>query len=715
MEVPADYRDPEGGIIRIAVNVHRATSPDNRIGYLFVNPGGPGESGVELVHDIPYGQFTDEVSAHFDIVGFDPRGVGESEPAFACGNPGEQFALLATIDGAIDTPAEIAAGEAAANLCIQSMGPVAGLLHSEYVARDMDEIRKALGADQISYFGFSYGSVLGVWYATLFPESVRAMVVDGADNPVYQATTQQERIDAEIEEFAPFADSLEQAVTACAGSECPIYNDSDPVGYFRQAVAKLDLVNAAADNHPRAGLYGVISTLYSEEDWPLLWQGLFELKESEDPSILLEFARRQLGSEPAAASFTDHVNCLDDWVLRPELDRTTRLDDSKIIDATLEEMFPLLAAMGLSFPSPCPFYDQFAPGPLEGPLDGGGVPILVIGNHSDPFTPFSQSEKLVTDTLSNGYLLETSHFNHIVYPDNNCVNDHVHGALIDGVYPGERRLFCEQEVGPPSPEQTVITTKTGPPPETEFASVSAGASHNCGVKTDGSVACWGQDLFGEGTPPAGEFISVSAGGPHTCGVKTDGSVACWGDDTLGQATPPAGEFISVSAGGPHTCGVKTDGSVACWGDDTLGQATPPAGEFITVSAGGPHTCGVKTDGSAACWGDDTLGQTTPPAGEFISVSAGGGHTCGVRTDGSVACWGFDYFGQSRPPAGEFISVSAGGGHTCGVRTDGSVSCWGDDTWDQATPPAGEFASVSTGGLHTCGVRTDGSVACWGFD
>ena len=89
----------------------------------------------------------------------------------------------------------------------------------------------------------------------------------------------------------------------------------------------------------------------------------------------------------------------------------------------------------------------------------------------------------------------------------------------------------------------------GTPPAGEFITVSAGASHNCGVKTDGSVACWGQDLFGEGTPPAGEFITVSAGGPHTCGVKTDGSAACWGDDTLGQATPPAGEFISVSAGG----------------------------------------------------------------------------------------------------------------------------------------------------------------------
>ncbi len=505
----------------------------------------------------------------------------------------------------------------------------------------MDEIRKALGADQISYFGFSYGSVLGVWYATLFPESVRAMVVEGADNPVDPATTLQQRVDEATEEAAPVVDSLEQALMACADPLCPIYNDGDPVGYFKQAAAKLGLVNSAADDNPEAGFLGVISALYSEEDWPQLWQGLFELNENDDPSILLDFARINLSPEPAATSFADHVNCLDDWVLHPELDRTTLLEDYIIIEATFEEMFPLLASMDPLFLSPCPFYDQFAPGPLERPLDGGGVPILVIGNHSDPFTPFSESEESVTDTLSNGYLLETSHFEHTVYPDNNCVNGHVHGVLIDGVYPGERRLFCEQEASPPSPEQTVITTKTGPPPETEFASVSAGGFHTCGVKTDGSAACWGFDDSGQATPPAGEFVSVSAGGSHNCGVNTDGSVICWGDDTVGQATPPVGEFISVSAGGFHTCGVKTDGSVECWGNDQAGHSTPPEGEFASVSVGDFHTCGVKTDGSAACWGFDDSGQATPLAGEFGSVSAGGSHNCGVKMDGSVSCWGDD--------------------------------------------------------------------------
>ena len=160
VEVPADYRNPDAGSIKIAVNVRRADHQDQRIGYLFVNPGGPGASGLELVQDSEFA-FADELMARFDIIGFDPRGVGASEPEFACGAPGEQLALLNSIDGDIDTPEETATGEAAANLCIESMGSVGGLLHSEYVARDMDEIRRALGAEQVSYLGYSYGSDAG--------------------------------------------------------------------------------------------------------------------------------------------------------------------------------------------------------------------------------------------------------------------------------------------------------------------------------------------------------------------------------------------------------------------------------------------------------------------------------------------------------------------------------------------------------------------------
>ncbi len=475
IQVPADYRDPEAGSINIALNMHRATSPDQRIGYLLVNPGGPGGSGLEMVAlakspQMELRPFADELVEHFDIVGFDPRGVelsfiseiffehvkgvdlrvlvgGGSWPEFACGGPGEQHDLLASIDLPIDTPEEIAAGEAAANLCIESMGRVGGLLHTEYVARDMDEIRKALGAEQISYYGASYGSAVGAWYATLFPESVRAMVVDGADNPVDQAANQQERVAEEVEEYVPLADALDRALAACADPQCPIYNDGDPVGYYKQAVAKLELVNTAIDN-PQGGLFGVITTvLYDESTWPDLWQGLYDLSENDDPSILAGYAMIQLlGSDPRGASFTSHVNCLDKWVLDPELDRATQLDDRPIFDAAIKDMFPLLAVMeGAFFPEACPYYDQFAPSPLEIPFDGGGVPILVVGNRSDRATSFGESEEFAVEVLSNGYLLETDHPTHIVYPANQCVNEHVHRALIDGVYPSARRVFCEED------------------------------------------------------------------------------------------------------------------------------------------------------------------------------------------------------------------------------------------------------------------------------
>ena len=444
VEAPADYRNPEAGSIKIAVNVRRAASQDERIGYLFVNPGGPGESGVDVVRDFYHEIFAEEVRRRFDIVGFDPRGVGGSEPEFACGAPGELLELLlAGIELPVDTPEEIAAGEAAANLCIQSMGAVGGLLHSEYVARDMDEIRKALGADEISYLGFSYGSDLGVWYATLFPQSVRAMVVDGADNPVDAAETRQERIDESIEEAGPFAVVLEQALEACANPQCVIYNDGDPVGYFIQATEKLHLVNQAADKHFLAAM--LITALYSEERWSHLWLGLYTIQNEEGRSFLLDRASVLHGEDLGFPISAEHVRCLDDWVLYPELDRQTRLEESEIIDAVIDERFPLLALIYPSAPSPCPFYDQFAPDPFELPLDGGDVPILVIGNHYDPATSFGESEELVTETLSNGYLVEVTHPTHTVYPNNTCVNSHVHKALIDREYPSERRVFCQRE------------------------------------------------------------------------------------------------------------------------------------------------------------------------------------------------------------------------------------------------------------------------------
>ncbi len=245
--------------------------------------------------------------------------------------------------------------------------------------------------------------------------------------------------------------------------------------------------------------------------------------------------------------------------------------------------------------------------------------------------------------------------------------------------------------------------------------VSSGQIHTCGVRTDGTLACWGDDTSGQASPPSGTFSQVSSGSSHTCGIRTDRTLACWGANSSGQASPPAGTFSQVSAGGFHTCAVRTNGTLACWGDNSLRQASPPAGTFSQVSAGGFHTCGVKGDGTLACWGYRAFGQASPPAGIFSQVSSGQFHTCGVQADGTVACWGDDSFGQASPPEGTFSQVSSGQSHTCGVQTDGTLACWGYNLFGQASPPGGTFSQVSSGGLHTCAVQIDGTPACWGDD
>ena len=241
-----------------------------------------------------------------------------------------------------------------------------------------------------------------------------------------------------------------------------------------------------------------------------------------------------------------------------------------------------------------------------------------------------------------------------------------------------------------------------------FASFTAGSSHTCGVRPDGTFVCWGsfsalREFSGYGgnfRGPEGQFASIDAGGFHTCGVRADGTVQCWGYSS------PKGQFLSVSSGWEHNCGVRNDGTVECWGSgvyaNAFGKATPPEGQFASVSAGYQHTCGVSNDGTIACWGRDVNGESTPPEGQFASVSAGWEFTCGLRSDGTVACWGSDGNGESTPPEGQFASVSAGASHACGLRSDGTVACWGANDDGRATPPEGQFLSVITGVVTTAG-------------
>lgn len=146
--------------------------------------------------------------------------------------------------------------------------------------------------------------------------------------------------------------------------------------------------------------------------------------------------------------------------------------------------------------------------------------------------------------------------------------------------------------------------------------------------------------------PTGAFLQISAGDFDTCGIRSDKTLVCWGEDEEGASIPPAGTFTAVSAGGYHNCAIRETGDVACWGENDQGQATPPAGTFSQISAGSVHTCGIKTDSTLVCWGDGENGQTAAPAGAFIGVSAGDEYNCAIRSDGTVVCWGINDEGQA---------------------------------------------------------------------
>jgi Regulator of chromosome condensation (RCC1) repeat len=204
--------------------------------------------------------------------------------------------------------------------------------------------------------------------------------------------------------------------------------------------------------------------------------------------------------------------------------------------------------------------------------------------------------------------------------------------------------------------------------------VSAGDNHSCGVRSDGTLACWGANFYGESAPPAGTFTQVAAGSLHSCGVRTGGALACWSYNANGQSSPPSGTFTAVTVGQYHSCGLRTDGTVACWGFNGFGQSPPPAGAFTAIEAGGFRTCGVRSNATIACW--DASGPLEAPIGPFTAVDAATDGACGVRPSGSLVCWGLMPPGE--PPPGRFKTVSTGDRGSCGERVDGVFQCWGLD-------------------------------------
>ena len=184
--VPLDYRHPEAGTVRLAVNRLPAKGP-GRIGSLFLNPGGPGGSGVDFVAGVAEAPETKALRQHFDLVGFDPRGTNRSTPSIVCepvARSVRRFDEALGHPGSARTAADaLREGRQFAASCQQHSGKILPFMGTEYAARDMDRLRAALGDDQLSYLGLSYGTYLGAVYADMFPSRVRAVTLDGSVDP----------------------------------------------------------------------------------------------------------------------------------------------------------------------------------------------------------------------------------------------------------------------------------------------------------------------------------------------------------------------------------------------------------------------------------------------------------------------------------------------------------------------------------------------------
>ena len=272
-------------------------------------------------------------------------------------------------------------------------------------------------------------------------------------------------------------------------------------------------------------------------------------------------------------------------------------------------------------------------------------------------------------------------------------------------------------------------------PAGRFTQLSVGGRHNCGLREDGTVFCWGDNSYGQTDAPSGNFIQVSAGASHSCGLREGGSVECWGETVYPEANfvdgstvfiaQPDGPFVYVSAGSRASCGLRPDGRVDCWGGraDNSGGLVPqvPPDRFVQLSAGG-DLCGLKADGTVLCWATNE-GWFTVRGGPYAQISVGEWHTCFLRVNGEAVCSG-GYLSRDNPiiqaPPGCFVQLSAGARHTCALRGDGSVVCWGSNAFGQSDPPEGSFRSVGAGGdwwesdeAHSCGLRKDGTIECWG--
>ncbi len=442
LEVPLDYDDPDGDTIELYVVRHRAADPEERIGSLLVNPGGPGFGGSGLAYDAEfiYGAY---LLDRFDIIGWDPRGTGESEPAIDCVDDLDPYFGIETGPETDEEEAALLAAAAEFGAaCERFSGDILDHISTADAARDMDAIREALGEDQISYFGWSYGTQLGATWATLFPDTVRAAVLDGAINP----TTG--RVQGLIDQAGGFDRTLAAFLADCsADDDCEFHNDGDAEGAFaalletieeepiKTARGRPDLVDGVFE-------LAVSQALYSEFSWPDLAAALAAAQEGYGAPLLelydAYYGRDFDGTYGDALEAYFAITCADD----PPAESGEAAVEAAV---AVRPFFAARSRIGFTQAYElviCASMPSFETESVEITGEGAG-PIMVVGNTGDPATPYEGS-RVMAESLDEGFFVTVEADSHTAYSINFCAAEAIESYLVDLEIP-DGELVCESE------------------------------------------------------------------------------------------------------------------------------------------------------------------------------------------------------------------------------------------------------------------------------
>ncbi len=445
VQVPLDYAEPGGERIELSVTRYAATGVGDRT--IFVNPGGPGGSAVDFA-GVMASTFGESVREEFAVVGVDPRGVGESEPVdclddeafdeWTAGDPDPDPADDAEVRASREKTRAFSRG------CAEKSGDLAAHVSTEEAARDMDVVRALVGSEEMNWFGASYGTQLGATYATLFPERVGAMVLDGAVDPSDDA------FESALGQTTGFQRALEAYLADCVSADgCPLGDDAEAAEEALLALFERvedQPLPTDTDREVTEGrmFYGVAVALYDKRTWPILSQAL-TLAERGDGSLLLRlhdayFSRQPDGTyDGNIGEAISVINCLDARD-EPSLEQVRdRLDEFTAISPVFGR------ALGWG-PLTCTDWTIEGEHPQVDIDATGSAPIVVVGTTRDPATPYENAPALA-DQLGEdvGVLLTREGDGHTAYTSGNrCIAAAVDAYLVDGTVP-EDGLTCPEE------------------------------------------------------------------------------------------------------------------------------------------------------------------------------------------------------------------------------------------------------------------------------